>query len=67
MSFKRLKIIKKLNKYGFYKTREGINHTVFSNGKVLIPVPRHNEITKKTAMKIAKEIGVRWDIFRTNL
>jgi hypothetical protein len=45
--------------------REGANHTVYSLGGLMIPVPRHNEIGEKLAVEIFKqctpELGeARW-------
>mgnify|MGYP001559704830 CR=1 FL=1 len=47
--------------------REGSNHTIFTNGKLNIPVGRHKEISPKTAQKIAKEINITWTDFITKI
>ncbi|MFQ5687658.1 MAG: type II toxin-antitoxin system HicA family toxin [Candidatus Scalindua sp.] len=60
MCYKRLKIIKALNEYGFEFLREGRNHTIFANDDIKIPIGRHKEISPGTARKIAKEIHVPW-------
>lgn len=67
MSYKRVKIIKALKEYGFEFMREGSNHTIFTNGKISIPLGRHNEIDRDTARVIAKEIGVRWIEFKEKI
>ena len=67
MSYKRRKIIRALREYGFEQAREGSNHTIFSNGRVSVPVPRHRQIASKTAMRIAKEIGVDWQQFKSKI
>ncbi|MEK6636093.1 MAG: type II toxin-antitoxin system HicA family toxin [Planctomycetota bacterium] len=67
MSYKRVKIIRALKEYGFEFLREGGNHTIFTNGKVNIPVGRHKEISPKTAQKIAKEINITWTDFMTKI
>ena len=67
MSYKRVKIIKALKEYGFEFVREGGNHTIFTNGKIAIPMGRHNEISPKTAQKIAKEIHVSWIEFKSKI
>lgn len=67
MSYKRIKIIRALSEYGFKFLREGDNHTVFTNGEVSIPVGRHKEIDRETAMLIAKEIGIKWHIFQQRI
>ena len=67
MSYKRVKIIRALKEYGFEFLREGSNHTIYSNGKLNIPVDRHKEISPKTAQKIAKEINITWTDFMTKI
>jgi len=67
MSYKRVKIIRALKEYGFEFLREGSNHTIYSNGKLNIPVGRHKEISPKTAQKIAKEINITWTDFMTKI
>ena len=67
MSYKRAKIVKALKGYGFEFTREGHNHTIFTNGKTNIPVGRHREISPKTTQRIAKEIGVPWQEFKRKI
>ena len=67
MSYKRVKIIRALKEYGFEFLREGSNHTIYSNGKLNIPVGRHKEISPKTAQKIAKEINITWTNFITKI
>ena len=64
MSYKRTKIIRALKKYGFEFLREGGNHTILINGKINIPVGRHNEINRDTAKIIAKEIGIEGMLFK---
>ena len=64
MSYKRVKIIRALKEYGFSFLREGSNHTIFTNGKINIPIGRHKEIDRDTAKLISKEIGVEWDFFK---
>lgn len=67
MSYKRSKIIKVLREYGFTFLREGSNHTIFTNGKINIPVGRHNTISPKTTQRIAKEINVSWIEFKSKI
>ncbi|MBM3236483.1 type II toxin-antitoxin system HicA family toxin [Candidatus Poribacteria bacterium] len=67
MSYKRRNIIRALREYGFDQTREGSNHTIFSDGRVSVPVPRHRQIASKTAMRIAQEIGVDWQQFKRKI
>lgn len=67
MSYKRVKIIRALKEYGFELLREGGNHTIFTNGKLNIPIGRHKEIDRDTTKLIAKEIGIKWDIFKQKI
>ncbi len=67
MSYKRLKIIKTLNEYGFEFLREGQNHTILTNGSKKIPIGRHKEISPGIAQKIAKEIHVPWTEFMSKI
>ncbi|GIL19138.1 MAG: type II toxin-antitoxin system HicA family toxin [Candidatus Jettenia sp.] len=67
MSYKRIKIIKALKDYGFGFLREGSNHTIFTNGNINVPVGRHKEIDRDTARLIAKEINIKWDIFKQKI
>lgn len=67
MSYKRVKIIRALKEYGFEFLREGSNHTIFTNGTLNIPIGRHKEIDRDTTKLIAKEIGIKWDIFKQKI
>ena len=67
MSYKRVKIIRALKECGFEFLREGSNHTIFTNGKVNIPVGRHTEISPKTTQKIAKEANISWYEFKSKI
>jgi mRNA interferase HicA len=67
MSYKRVKIIRALKDYGFEFLREGSNHTIFTNGKVNLPLGRHTEISPKTAQKISKEANIPWHEFKSKI
>ena len=67
MSYKRTKIIRVLKEYGFVFLREGGNHTIFTDGKINIPIGRHREIDRDMARIIAKEIGVEWLEFKEEI
>ncbi|MBI2556987.1 MAG: type II toxin-antitoxin system HicA family toxin [Planctomycetes bacterium] len=58
------KIIRALKEYGFELLREGRNHSIYTNNKINIPVGRHKEIDRDTAILIAKEIGIEWNNFK---
>ncbi|QOJ07900.1 MAG: type II toxin-antitoxin system HicA family toxin [Planctomycetia bacterium] len=47
-------MIRALKEYGFEFLREGSNHTIFTNGKLNIPIGRHKEIDRDTTKLIAK-------------
>lgn len=51
---KRKDLIKLLERNGWQLLREGSNHTVFTNGKKVEAIPRHNEIAEMLAKAIIK-------------
>ena len=55
MSVKRRDIIRYLEKNGFLFQREGGNHTIYSNGRIRVPVGRHNIFERDDANDICKE------------
>ncbi|HCW79769.1 MAG TPA: toxin-antitoxin system, toxin component, HicA family protein [Ruminococcaceae bacterium] len=56
---KRKDLIKKLEKNGWWKIREGANHDIYTNGKKSEPIPRHNEINELLAKAIIKRQGLK--------
>lgn len=56
---KRRDLIKKLENSGWWLAREGSNHTIYTNGKQSLPIPRHKEINEITAMKILKKAELK--------
>ena len=50
-------------KIGFQVAREG-KHTIMSNGKIRLTIPRHNPINAFTMADIAKDAGLTPDQFR---
>jgi mRNA interferase HicA len=52
-------LIKKLENNGWWKAREGDNHTIYTNGKRSEPIPRHKEINEITAKAILKRAGLK--------
>lgn len=52
---KKRELEQKLKELGFYLQRQGGNHEVWTNGKISIPIPRHNEIKEPTAKSIIKQ------------
>ncbi len=51
---KRKDLIKLLERNGWQFLREGANHTVYTNGKKVEAIPRHNEIAEMLAKAIIK-------------
>lgn len=51
---KRKDLIKKLEKNGWRKLREGANHDIYTNGKISEPIPRHTEVNELLAKAIIK-------------
>lgn len=58
MSVKRRDLIKYLKTNNFYMLREGGNHSIYSNGKKIIPVKRHKQFDRITANEICKQAGL---------
>lgn len=58
-AMKRKDLIKKLENNGWWKAREGDNHTIYTNGKRSEPIPRHKEINEITAKAILKRAGLK--------
>ncbi len=58
MSVKRLDLIRYLEKNGFYLLREGGRHSIYTNGKSVIPVKRHKQLDRITANELCKQAGL---------
>lgn len=56
---KRRDLIKKLEKNGWWKLREGAKHDIYTNGKVNEPIPRHTEINELLAKAIIRRQGLK--------
>lgn len=53
---------------GFTVLREGSNHTIVTKpGFRREPIPRHREINRITARKIAKNLNLDWDSFEQEI
>jgi len=48
-------LTKKLRNCGWYLTRQGSRHEIWTNGEMEEPVPRHKEINEMLARKILKK------------
>ena len=55
---KRKDLEKKLKKAGWYIIRNGGNHDIWTNGKEMESIPRHNEIKENLAKAIIKRRGL---------
>ncbi len=51
---KRKDLIKLLEANGWYFSREGSNHTIYTNGNKYEAVPRHNEVNENLAKAIIR-------------
>ena len=56
---KRKDLITLFEKNGWWKKREGGDHTIYTNGVVNEPVSRQNEIDEVLAKKIIKRRGFK--------
>jgi len=55
---KRKDLINLLEDKGWYFKRNGGSHDIYTNGKAMMPIPRHNEINEKLAKSIIKKTGL---------
>ena len=58
MSVKRKDLIKYLEDSGYYLSREGGNHSIYTNDIKTIPVKRHRIFDRITANAICKQAGL---------
>jgi mRNA interferase HicA len=58
VSVKRRDLVRYLESNGFYQLREGANHSIYTNGKKVIPVKRHRQFDRVTANEICKQAGL---------
>jgi predicted RNA binding protein YcfA (HicA-like mRNA interferase family) len=65
MSYKRRKFLEAQREQGWTVFREGGGHTIVqsADGKK-VPSPRHKEINRDTARKIASETQIDWSEFK---
>ena len=56
---KRRDLVELLEKNGWWVSREGNNHTIYTNGKVNEPISRQAEINEILAMRIIKRRGLK--------
>jgi predicted RNA binding protein YcfA (HicA-like mRNA interferase family) len=58
MSVNRRDLIRYLEENGFWLLREGGNHSIYTNGRKVIPVKRHKRFDRITANEICKQAGL---------
>ena len=52
-------LIKRPERNGWWKVREGANHIVYTNGKESETIPRHRELNELLAKAIIKRRGLK--------
>jgi len=58
MSVKRADLIRHLEEHGFWLLREGARHSIYTNGRKVVPVKRHRVLDRITANEICKQAEV---------
>jgi mRNA interferase HicA len=58
VSVKRKDLVRYFEKNGFYMLREGSNHSIYTNGKKVVPVKRHKQFDRITANELCKQAGL---------
>ena len=56
---KRRKLIKLLERNGWYMKRNGGNHDLYTNGICVEPIPRHPDIRERLARDIIKKHNLK--------
>jgi predicted RNA binding protein YcfA (HicA-like mRNA interferase family) len=59
VSVNRRGLIKYLAENGFTLLREGGKHSIYSNGRKIVPVKRHHTLDRITANEICKQAGLK--------
>jgi len=59
VSIKRRDLIRLLERNGFQLIREGGKHSIYSNGRKIVPVKRHRTLDRITANEICKQAGLK--------
>ena len=59
MSVKRREFIRYLEENDFRLLREGGNHSIYTNGTIVIPVKRHRSLDRVTANELCKQAGIK--------
>jgi mRNA interferase HicA len=53
---KKTELEKRLRKLGWFLKRNGGNHDIWTNGEIVEPIPRHDEIVDVLAKKILRKV-----------
>lgn len=56
---KRKDLIRLFEQNGWILAREGGNHTVYTNGKEVEAIPRHNEVNERLAKALIKKHNLK--------
>ncbi|RKZ71127.1 MAG: hypothetical protein DRR19_32790 [Candidatus Parabeggiatoa sp. nov. 1] len=59
MSVKRRELVKYFEINGFYRLREGGNHSIYTNDIKTIPIKRHRIFDRMTANQLCKQAGLQ--------
>jgi predicted RNA binding protein YcfA (HicA-like mRNA interferase family) len=58
MSVKRRDLVRYFEAHGFYRLREGANHSIYTDGNRVIPIKRHRQLDRITANELCKQAGL---------
>jgi mRNA interferase HicA len=58
LSVKRRDLLKYLKDNGFFLLREGKKHSIYTDGKKIIPVKRHRVFDRITANELCRQAGL---------
>jgi len=59
MSVKRRDLIRYFEQNGYKLLREGGNHSIYTDGQIVIPVKRHKDFDRITANELCKQAGLK--------
>lgn len=55
---KRRELLKLFKKAGWYLLRNGASHDIYTNGKDIVPIPRHPDVRESLAKGLIKKWGL---------
>ncbi len=58
MSVSRRDLVKHFESNGFHLLREGVNHSIYTDGQKVIPIKRHRQFDRITANELCKQAGL---------